>query len=63
VLYLTDDPEAVAFIIGNVSRIRAFEVGGGDCAKQRGALNSAPQEGQHDQVRQQSHDERNVSTP
>jgi len=37
VLYLTDDPEAVAFIIGNVSRIRAFEVGGGDCAKQRGA--------------------------
>src|SRR5258708_5131352 len=28
VLYLTDDPEAVAFIIGNVSRIRAFEVGG-----------------------------------
>jgi hypothetical protein len=26
-LYLTDDPEAVAFIKGNVSRIRAFEVG------------------------------------
>ena len=26
-LYLADDPEAVAFIKGNVSRIRAFEVG------------------------------------
>ena len=26
-LYLTDYPEAVAFIKGNVSRIRAFEIG------------------------------------
>src|SRR5882762_4792032 len=43
VLYLTDDPEAVAFIIGNVSRIRAFEVGGGDCAKQRGAPSNLQQ--------------------